>query len=117
MLHLTTEVGKPGRTDVQGRRTDQGWTPYVDKVGVGGHKCVFNGVHKASEHSSQEITHTMLGRPKHRPDTMVRLESIASTGEPYIMKERRRQMEAAVGDVEALEKWRPATPLVNPMKT
>ena len=33
------------------------------------------------------------------------------------MKERRRQMEAAVGDVEALEKWRPATPLVNPMKT
>ena len=32
----------------------------MDKVGVGGHKCVFDGVHKASEHSSQEITHTML---------------------------------------------------------
>ena len=36
--------------------------------------------------------------------------------EPYIVKERRRKMDEAVTDVEALEKWRPATPLVNPLK-
>ena len=36
--------------------------------------------------------------------------------EPFIVKERRRKMDEAVTDVEALEKWRPATPLVNPLK-
>ena len=46
--------------DVKGRRTDQGWVPYSDKVGVGAHRCVFDGSHKATDHSSQEITHTML---------------------------------------------------------
>ncbi|KAI0241095.1 hypothetical protein LSAT2_001753 [Lamellibrachia satsuma] len=164
IVELWPDKWKAIRTypNVKGRRTDQGWVPYSDKVGVGAHRCVFDGAHKATDHSSQEITHTMLygkgrrgidqrgglpyascgdksyqapeysanfhelgstlplfsfgGRPKHKPETTVQLEEIASTGEPYIVKERRRKMEEAVSDVEALEKWRPATPLVNPLK-
>ena len=54
-------------TDTNGRHTDT--------LGTGSRCCVFNGVHKATERSTQETTHTMLYGKNRRGNDVKRMEN------------------------------------------